>query len=85
VSTLSDERNWRTGMRVILLAKRSVMGSGKHIQSSKENHGTVSKKNNEGQSSKELQKLVSEKKAGADSGEVALDKENVNSDVGQEV
>ncbi|XP_047059794.1 la-related protein 6A-like isoform X2 [Lolium rigidum] len=83
VSTLSDERNWRTGMRVILLAKRSVMGSGKHIQSSKENHGTVSKKNNEGQSSKE-QKLVSEKKACADSGEVALDKENVNSDVGQE-
>ncbi|XP_051226109.1 la-related protein 6A [Lolium perenne] len=84
VSTLSDERNWRTGMRVILLAKRSVMGSGKHIQSSKENHGTVSKKNNEGQSSKEAQKLVSEKRAGADSGEVALDKENVNSDVSQE-
>ncbi|KAM0922042.1 hypothetical protein ACQ4PT_006449 [Festuca glaucescens] len=84
VSTLSDERNWRTGMRVILLAKRSVMGPGKHIQSSKENHGTVSKKNNEGQSSKEVQKLVSEKKAGADSGEVALDKENVNSDVSQE-
>jgi len=84
VTTLNDERNWRTGMRVILLAKRSVMVSGKHVQSSKENHGTVFKKKNEGQSSKEVQQLVSEKNAGADSGEVALDKENVNSDVNNE-
>ena len=71
-------------MRVILLAKRSVMGSGKHIQSSKENHGTVSKKK-EAQCSKEVQQTVSEKKGGADSGEVPLDKENVNSDVNHEV
>jgi La-related protein 7 len=84
VTTLNDERNWRTGMRVILLAKRSAMGSGKHVQSSKENHGTVSKRNNEGQSSKEVQQPVSEKNGGADSGEVALDKENVNSDVNHE-
>jgi hypothetical protein len=81
---LNDERNWRTGMRVVLLAKRSVMGSGKHIQSSTENHGTVSKKK-EGQSSKEVQQSVSEKNGGADSGEVALDKENVNSDANHEV
>jgi hypothetical protein len=59
------------------------MGSGKHIQSSLENHGTVSKK--EGQSSKEVQQSVSEKNGGADSGEVALDKENVNSDANHEV
>uniref|UniRef100_A0ACD5VJD1 Uncharacterized protein n=1 Tax=Avena sativa TaxID=4498 RepID=A0ACD5VJD1_AVESA len=84
VTTLNDERNWRTGMRVILLAKRSVMGSGKHVQSSKENHGTVSKKKNEGQSSKEVQQLVSGKNGGADSGEVALGKENMNSDVNHE-
>ena len=72
-------------MRVILLAKRSVVASGKHIQSSKENHGTVSKKNNEAQSSKEVQQTVSEKNGGAESGEVHLDKENVNSDVNHEV
>jgi len=83
VTTLNDERNWRTGMRVILLAKRSVMGSGNYIQSSKENHGTVSKKN-EGQSSKEVQQSVSEKNSFADSGEVALNKENVNTDVNHE-
>nr|BAJ96883.1 predicted protein [Hordeum vulgare subsp. vulgare] len=84
VATLNDERNWRTGMRVILLAKRSVVGSGKHIQSSKENHGTVSRKNNEGQFSKEVQQSASEKNGGADSGEVASDKENVNCDVNHE-
>ncbi|KQK09804.1 la-related protein 6A [Brachypodium distachyon] len=82
-TTLNDERNWRTGMRVILLAKRSVTGSARHIQSSKENHGTVSKKNNEDQSLKE-QGSVSEQNGGADSGEVALDKENMNSDVNHE-
>uniref|UniRef100_A0A453FJC1 La-related protein 6A n=1 Tax=Aegilops tauschii subsp. strangulata TaxID=200361 RepID=A0A453FJC1_AEGTS len=84
VATLNDERNWRTGMRVILLAKRSVVGSGKNIQSSKENHGTCLRKNNEGQFSKEVQQSVSEKNGGADSGEVASDKENVNSDVNHE-
>ncbi|CAM0882651.1 unnamed protein product [Alopecurus aequalis] len=84
VTTLNDERNWRTGMRVVLMAKRSVMGSGKHIQSSKENHGIISKKNNNAQSSKEVEQKESEKYGGADSGEVPLDKENVNSEVNHE-
>jgi La-related protein 7 len=78
VATLNDERNWRTGMKVRLLAKRNVTGSGKHSQSSKENNETVSKKNIESQPSKEEQQTISEKKCVADSGEGALDKENVN-------
>ncbi|XP_062221793.1 la-related protein 6A-like [Phragmites australis] len=79
VSTLNDERNWRTGMKVRLLAKRSVMGSEKHNQSSKENRDTVSKKNNQNHPSKEEKHTTSEKNSSADSVEGAMDKDNLNS------
>uniref|UniRef100_K3XGR7 HTH La-type RNA-binding domain-containing protein n=1 Tax=Setaria italica TaxID=4555 RepID=K3XGR7_SETIT len=75
VTTLSDESNWRTGMKVRLISK----GSAKHSKSSKENQDTVSKKNNQNQHSKEDQQTSSEKNSIADSMESTKDKENLNS------
>ncbi|KAL6614494.1 hypothetical protein ACP70R_036764 [Stipagrostis hirtigluma subsp. patula] len=79
VTTLNDERNWRTGMKVRLLAKQSGKGSGKHNQSCKENQDTASKKNNQNQPSKEEQHTTSEKNTSTDSVEGTMDKENFNS------
>ncbi|CAO2194729.1 unnamed protein product [Urochloa humidicola] len=75
VTTLSDESNWRTGMKVRLLSK----GSGKHSKSSKENYDTLSKKHNQNQHAKEDQQTSSEKNSVADSMESTKDKENLNS------
>ncbi|OEL31723.1 La-related protein 6A [Dichanthelium oligosanthes] len=75
VTTLSDESNWRTGMKVRLLSK----GSGKHSKASKENQDTVSKKNNQNQHSKEDQKTSSENNGIADSVGITKDKENLSS------
>ncbi|RLM93751.1 la-related protein 6A isoform X1 [Panicum miliaceum] len=74
VTTLSDESNWRTGMKVRLLSK----GSGKHSKSSKENQDTVSKKNIQNQHGKEQQTAL-EKNSIGDSVENTNDKENLNS------
>jgi La-related protein 7 len=79
VATLNDERNWRTGMKVNLLAKRIVTGSGKYNQSSKENQDSTSKRNKKNQPSKEEQNMTSEKKSSAGSVEGSMDKENVDS------
>ncbi|KAJ1285451.1 hypothetical protein BS78_03G280500 [Paspalum vaginatum] len=76
VTNLSDESNWRTGMKVRLLPK----GPGQHNKSSKENQDTASKKNNQNQHSKEDQHTTSEKNRDADSVESAKDKENLYSD-----
>ncbi|CAO2171501.1 unnamed protein product [Urochloa humidicola] len=75
VATLSDESNWRTGMKVRLLSKVSGMNS----KSSKENQDTVPRKNNQNQHSKEDQQTRSEKNSAADSLESTMDKENLNS------
>ncbi|CAL4961334.1 unnamed protein product [Urochloa decumbens] len=75
VATLSDESNWRTGMKVRLLSKVS----GKNSKSSKENHDTLSKKNNQNQHSKEDQQTSLEENSFADSMESTKDKENLNS------
>ncbi|XP_006646336.1 la-related protein 6A [Oryza brachyantha] len=76
-TTLNDESNWRAGMKV-RLAKRSVTGSGKHNQSSKENQ-TI-----QGQPSKVEHQMVSGKKGGTDSIEGVLDNENMSSDITHE-
>ncbi|KAF8663741.1 hypothetical protein HU200_055064 [Digitaria exilis] len=73
--TLSDESNWRTGLKVRLLSKVP----GKHNKSSKENQDTVSKKNNQNQHLKEDQQTGSEKNSVTDSMESTKDKENLNS------
>ncbi|WVZ68783.1 hypothetical protein U9M48_017676 [Paspalum notatum var. saurae] len=75
VTNLSDERNWRTGMKVRLLPK----GPGNHNKSSKENQDTASKRNNQNQHSKEDHHTASEKNRDADSMESAKDKENLYS------
>ncbi|RLN24522.1 la-related protein 6A isoform X1 [Panicum miliaceum] len=75
VTTLSDESNWRIGMKVRLLSK----GSGKHSKSSKENQDTVSKKNIQNQHGKEDQQTALEKNSVGDSVEGSKDKENLNS------
>ncbi|TVU35069.1 hypothetical protein EJB05_16938 [Eragrostis curvula] len=79
VTTLNDERNWRTGMKVRLLAKQNAKGSGKYNQSSKESQDSVSKRNNQNQPSKEEQNTTSEKSSSAYSVEGTTDKENLNS------
>ncbi|KAL6845545.1 hypothetical protein ACP4OV_025040 [Aristida adscensionis] len=84
VTTLNDERNWRTGMKVRLLAKQTAKGSGKHNQSSKENQLTVPKKNSQNQPSKEQQHTTSEKNSNTDSVEGTMGKENLNSDLTRE-
>ncbi|KAF8766290.1 hypothetical protein HU200_007806 [Digitaria exilis] len=75
VTALSDESNWRTGLKVRLLSKVP----GKHNKSSKENQDTVSKKNNQNQHLKEDQQTGSEKNSVTDSMESTKDKENLNS------
>lgn len=73
VTNLSDERNWRTGMKVRLLSKCS----GNNNKSSKEKQVTYLKKNSQNQHSKEDQHATSEKNRDADSLENAKDKENL--------
>jgi hypothetical protein len=85
VATLNDERNWRTGMKVNLLAKRIVTGSGKYNQSSKENQDSTSKRNKKNQPSKEEQNTTPEKKNSAGSVEGSMDKEIVESVLTPEV
>jgi len=75
VTTLSDESNWRTGMKVRLLSK----ASGKHSKSSKENQDTFSKKNIQNEHGKEDQQTTLEKNSVGDSVEGTKDKENLNS------
>ncbi|CAD6229777.1 unnamed protein product [Miscanthus lutarioriparius] len=79
VTVLSDESNWRTGMKVRLLSKQSVMGSGKYNKPSKENQDAVSKKIDQNQHSKEDQRITSEKISNADEVGSAKDKENLKS------
>ncbi|KAK3165482.1 hypothetical protein QOZ80_1AG0033710 [Eleusine coracana subsp. coracana] len=79
VTTLNDERNWRTGLKVRLMAKQTVPNSGKYSQSSKGNQDSASKRNNQNQPSKEEHNTTSEKNSSADSVEGSTDKENINS------
>lgn len=72
-------------MKVRLLSKQSVVGSGKHNKPSKENQDAVSKKNDQNQHSKEDQHITSEKISNADAVASAKDKENLNSDSTTEV
>jgi La-related protein 7 len=85
VATLNNERNWRTGMKVKLLAKRNVTGSGKYNQFSKKNQDSTSKKDKKNQPSKEEQNTTLEKKISADSVESSTDKDNVDSVLTPEV
>jgi La-related protein 7 len=79
VATLNNERNWRTGMKVKLLAKRNVTGSGKYNQFSKKNQDSTSKKDKKNQPSKEEHDTTLEKKISVDSVESSTDKDNVDS------
>jgi hypothetical protein len=85
VATLNDERNWRTGMKVNLLAKRIVTSSGKYNQSSKGKQDSTSKRNKKNQPSKEEKNTTLEKKSSAGSVEGSMDKENVESILTPEV
>ncbi|XP_066309939.1 la-related protein 6A-like [Miscanthus floridulus] len=79
VTVLSDESNWRTGMKVRFLPKQSVMGSGKYNKPSKDNQDKVSKKIDQNLHSKEDQCITSEKISNADAVGSAKDKENLKS------
>lgn len=85
MTTLNDERNWRTGLKVRLISKQSVPSSGKYNQSSKGNQDSAAKRNNQNQPSKEEQNTTSEKNNSADSLEGSTDKENINSILTPEV
>lgn len=79
VTVLSDESNWRTGMKVRLLSKQTVMGLGKYNKPSKENQDAVSKKIDQNQHSKEDLHITSEKISNADALGSTKDKENLKS------
>lgn len=79
VTALSDESNWRTGMKVRLLSKQSVMGPGKYKKPSKENQDAVSKMIDQNQHSKEDQLKTLEKISGADAVGIAKDRDNLKS------
>lgn len=77
VTALSDESNWRTGMKVRLLSKQSVMGPGKYKKPSKENQDAVSKMIDQNQHSKEDQLKTLEKISGADAVGITKDRDNL--------
>jgi hypothetical protein len=80
VATLNDEKNWRTGMKVNLLAKRIVTAQESITSLQRKKQDSTSKRNKKNQTSKEEQNTTSEKKSSAGgSVEGSMDKENVGS------